>query len=173
MSPRSLQRRWVEVPIGAALIVLAPALAALVAHSVLLFPSLGPTALMQVHAPDHRTARPYNIVVGHGVGLLSGFLFAWIFGLAHAPSVFEVHAVSPERAWAAVLAIGLAAILEVVLRAAHPPGAATTLLASLGSFKPTLAQTVQVAVGVLIVAIVGEVVRRARLREVGRSTELP
>jgi hypothetical protein len=104
------------------------------------------------------------VLVGHAAGLGSAFLFLWLFGLAHAPSVFEVHAVSPSRVRASVLAIALAAALEVVFDAAHPPAASTTLLASLGSFKPTWAQTAQVAVGVVIVTIVGECVRRYRLR---------
>jgi hypothetical protein len=165
----STTRRLVEIPIGAGLTTLAPGLAALAAHSVLLFPSLGPTALMQAHAPQHESSHPYNVVVGHAVGLGSAFLFVWLFGLAHAPSVFEVHAVWASRVWATVLAIMLAALLEVALKAAHPPAASTTLLASLGSFKPTWGQTAQVAIGVAIVAIVGEGVRRYRIRDEQRA----
>jgi CBS-domain-containing membrane protein len=124
---------------------------------------------MQAHAPEHRTARPYNIIVGHCVGLCSGFFFVWIFGLTNAPSVFQAQAVTASRVWATVLAIFVAAMLEVLLRAAHPPGAATTLLASLGSFKPTWNQAGHIAVGVIIVTAVGEVVRQYRLH--GRAEE--
>lgn len=163
--PNSRLRSSVEVPICAAIPILASGVAALAAHSVLLFPSLAPTALTQAHSPEHRSARPYNVVFGHALGLGSAFLAVWLFGLAHAPSVFELHMVSPARVWATTVAILLATLLEILFEAAHPPAASTTLLASLGSLKPTWADTVHVAIGVAIVAIVGEAVRRYRLRE--------
>lgn len=166
----SRHRSVVEAPIAAGLTTLAPGVAALVAHSVLLFPSLGPTAVMQAHSPEHKSSRPYNVVVGHVLGLVSAFFFVWMLGLSHAPSVFDVHGVSGPRVTATVLAIALATALEVLLDATHPPAASTTLLASLGSFKPTWATTAQVVIGVVIVAIVGEFVRRRRLRERIRPT---
>lgn len=160
--------RLLEIPLGAALTTLAPGLAALAMHSVVLFPSLAPTALMQAHAPDHRTSRPYNVVVGHAIGLLSALLFVWLFGLARAPSVFQAGVVAPARVWATVLAIVFATCFELLLDAPHPPAAATTLLVSLGSFRPTWADAGHIALGVLIVAVVGEGVRRFRLREMVR-----
>jgi hypothetical protein len=45
----------------------------------------------------------------------------------------------------------------------HPPAAATTLLFTLGAFPPTWAGLGTVATGVLIVAALGESLRRARL----------
>ena len=45
----------------------------------------------------------------------------------------------------------------------HPPAAATALLVALGGFKPTVRDTLTVIIGVLIVAKIGEVVRRVRL----------
>jgi hypothetical protein len=166
----SLLRRSIEIPVGSALTTLAPGLAALATHTVLLFPSLGPTALMQAHARDHKTARPYNVIVGHALGLASGFLFVGLFGLKDSPSVFELHAVSAARVSASIAALALAALFEVLLDAAHPPAASTTLLASLGSFKPTWSQTAQVAFGVLIVAVIAEGVRRYRSGEMRTLT---
>lgn len=162
--PLPLRKRLPQIALGAGLVILVPGLAALATGQVLLFPSLGPSALMQAHAPDHATARPYNVLVGHAVGLAAAFLFVALFGLSHAPSVFEIKRVTAARVIATALALTLAAALEVLLDAAHPPAASTTLLASLGSFKPTWPDTLDVAIGVVLVTIAGEALRRYRLR---------
>jgi CBS-domain-containing membrane protein len=65
---------------------------------------------------------------------------------------------------AAVLAVMLAMALELIMRASHPPAAATTLLVALGSCRPTVRDTVALVVGVLLLAAVGEALRRLRLR---------
>jgi CBS-domain-containing membrane protein len=104
------------------------------------------------------------------VGLGSAFVGVVLFGIAYAPSIFEVKHLSWERVGASVLAVALAAALELLLRASHPPAVSTTLLASLGSFHPTVRDTVSVAVGVLIVAVVGELFRRLRA---GRTSSPP
>jgi len=44
----------------------------------LIFASLGPTAYELVEQPQIRSARPYNIVVGHLVGLGAGFLALYL-----------------------------------------------------------------------------------------------
>jgi CBS-domain-containing membrane protein len=71
--------------------------------------------------------------------------------------------------WAAVLAVALNMLGGLLLRASHPPAAATTLLVALGGFKTTVHDAVTVIVGVLIVAIVGEVLRRIRLGQTSLS----
>jgi hypothetical protein len=63
-----------------------------------------------------------------------------------------------------VLAIALNMLFGIVLKASHPPAAATTLLVSLGGFKPTIADVTHVAIGVLIVAIAGEFLRQLRVK---------
>lgn len=96
------------------------------------------------------------------VGLGSAFLAVILFGIAHAPSIFEAKHLSWEPVAASVPAVALAAALELLLRASHPPAVSTTLLVSLGSFHPTVRDTVSVVAGVLIVAVVGELFRRLR-----------
>ncbi|MBI3803108.1 MAG: HPP family protein [Nitrospirae bacterium] len=64
---------------------------------------------------------------------------------------------------AAVLATGLMLLGVLLLRASHPPAAATTLLVALGGFKVSLHTLTVVVSGVLIVALVGEGLRRLRL----------
>lgn len=152
----------VWTPLITALIVLVPGVVAVGTGRILLFPSLGPSALMQAHSPEHPSSRFYNVVVSHLLGLGSAFLAVSLFSIAHEPSVFEVGSLSWERVAASVVAILIAATLELVLRASHPPAASTTLLASLGSFHPTPWDTAAVALGVLLVAVTGELFRRLR-----------
>ena len=141
-----------------------PGIVALLTGQLLLFPSLGPTAVMLSYEPEHRSARIYNVIVSHIGGLLSDFAAVWLFGLAHTPSIFHVRVLSVPRVAAAVLAILLAVLLELALDAAHPPATATTLLAALGSFRPTWHDGLAVTAGVLIVAMAGELGRYAQRR---------
>ncbi len=101
------------------------------------------------------SARPYNALVGHAVGLCSAILLVVALGLSATPSVFEAHTVSGARVAAAVLALALASLLELLLRAQHPPGAATTLLVALGSFHPNWHDAAVVLGGVLAVTAAG------------------
>ena len=49
-----------------------------------------------------------------------------------------------------------------LLKASHPPAAATMLLVALGGFKPTWHTAATIVVGVLILATLGEGVRYLR-----------
>lgn len=151
-------------PLVAGLVTLVPGLVGLATGQILLFPSLGPTAVIQAHDPEQPSARFYNVLASHLGGLASAYLAVTLLGIAHAPSVFEARQLSVARVVAAALAIILAIGVEKLLRAYHPPAASTTLLAALGSFKPTLQDALSVVIGVLIVAGVGEGFRRLRLR---------
>ncbi len=153
---------WAPLAVG--LIVLVPGLVGLATGRVLLFPSLGPSAVLQAHSPAHPSSRPWNVVASHVLGLLAGFAVVLVLGLAEAPSVFEARTLSVARVAAAVLAVTLAMALELLARASHPPAASTTLLVALGSFKPTVRDAVAVVTGVLLVAAAGEALRRLRLR---------
>jgi CBS-domain-containing membrane protein len=152
--------RILRRPLVAALITMVPGLIGWALGQVLLFPSLGPTALMQVHIPEHASSRPYNVIVSHTIGILAGFVSVDLFGLAAAPSVFATHTLPLTRVLAVALAILVGTAAEVALRAQHPPAAATTLLAALGSFRPTFREFITVLAGVLLVACAGEFAKR-------------
>jgi hypothetical protein len=156
----------VWAPLGAGGLILIVGLIGLLAGQPWLFPSLGPTAFLQVETPEQRTARFYNVVVGHLLGLGAGLLAVTLLGAGDAPAVLLTKELIPVRVWAAVLAVVLNMLGGLLLRASHPPAAATTLLVALGGFKPTVHDTLTVIIGVLIVAIIGEGLRRVRLGKV-------
>lgn len=151
-------------PLVTMVVALVPGIVGLLTGRLLLFPSLGPSAVMQAHLPRHGSSRAYNLIVGHLAGLVAGDVCVVVLGLASKPSVFELHVLSPARVAAAALALLLATTVEVLLRARHPPAAATTLLVALGSFKPTWRDTASVLIGVFLIAMVGELIRRSRVR---------
>jgi len=150
-------------PIAASLVLLAPGLLALLTGRLLLFPSLAPSAVLQSHRPDDPSSRPYHVIVSHLVGMGAAMLVVWLLGLSRAPSVFQLHHVGAARVAAAVLAIALGTLLELLLRASHAPAASTTLLVALGSFPPTWSSAGLIAGGVLATAATGEVARRLRM----------
>lgn len=154
----------VWAPVIAAFLMLIVGLLGLAFRQPWLFPSLGPTAFLQAEQPEQPTARFYNTVAGHLHGLVAGVLAVLILGASTAPPVLSTGELTPVRVWAAVLAVVLNMLFGFVLKASHPPAAATTLLVALGGFKPTWQDAATIMIGVLIVAIVGEALRRFRLK---------
>ena len=148
---------WVPLASGVAIGV--AGLIALLTHHLILFASLGPTSVMIAQQPLLASTKPYNSIVGHMIGLGAGFFAVWVLGIAAQPSVFIAHMVSGPRVCAALLAIAIATGLEILLKAQHPPGAATTLLAALGSFRLDWTDTWEVLVGVVAVTITGELLQ--------------
>jgi CBS domain-containing membrane protein len=116
---------------GCAVVIAVCGLAAHLAKQPMLFPSLGPSALLFFEKPTAPESSPYNAVVGHLVGILAGVAAIALFGLLDAPSVLEA-GVTLARVGAATLSVALVALLLPPLRASHPPAGATTLLVSLG-----------------------------------------
>jgi CBS domain-containing membrane protein len=132
------------------------------ARMPLLFASLGPTAYELVEKPSSKSARMYNIVLGHYIGLAAGFFSLWVLSAWAAPKVASAGLVSSPRLWAVVLSAALTAALTILLKATQPAALSTTLLVSLGSMQ-TARDAVAVIIGVLIIVIVGEPVRRLSL----------
>ncbi len=129
----------------------------------LIFASLGPTAYELVEQPQLRSARAYNIIVGHLIGLGAGFLAVYLLNAWAAPNVISAGFVSVERLWAAAIAATLTTLVTLLVKAGQPAALATTLLVSLGSMQ-TRRDAIAIVVGVLIMAAIGEPLRRFRLR---------
>lgn len=96
-----------------------------------IFPSLGPTAFLLFYAPMAAPASPKNTICGHLIGAVAGWLSLAIFGLTSAPPALVAGVIWP-RIGAAALSVALTSGAMVLLRVAHPPAGATTLLFSLG-----------------------------------------
>jgi hypothetical protein len=133
------------------------------AKQPLIFASLGPTAYELVEQPQLKSARPYNIIVGHLIGLGAGFLAVYLLNAWAAPNVILAGEVSPSRLWAVALAAAFTTLFTLILKASQPAALATTLLVALGSMQ-TQRDALAIIAGVLIITAVGEPIRRFRLK---------
>jgi CBS-domain-containing membrane protein len=125
----------------------------------LLFPSLGATAFLFFETPMAEVASPRNAIIGHGVAIVAAVIALAAFGLLDAPSAYQ-DGVDPARVGAVALAVALTGGALRLLRAAHPPAGATTIIVSSGLLaQPD--QLVAVVVGVLIVTVAGVGLNRA------------
>ena len=83
---------------GCAVAIAVCGLAAHLARQPMLFPSLGPSALLFFEQPTAPEASPYNALVGHLVRIVAGVTAIAIFGLLHTPSVLESGSPQPGSA---------------------------------------------------------------------------
>jgi CBS domain-containing membrane protein len=124
----------------------------------LLFPSLGATAFLIFETPMAEVGSPRNTIIGHAVGLAAGVFSLAVFKLLNAPSVY-VSGMTPARIGAVALAVALTGGALRVLRSAHPPAGATTIIVASGLLaKPH--QLVDVLVGVVLLTIAGWILNR-------------
>jgi hypothetical protein len=79
---------WIWAPLTAAFTTLLIGFVALLAGQPWLFPSLGPSIFLHVHKPDNPSAKPYNTLVGQGVGVAAGALAILMTGASQAPPSF-------------------------------------------------------------------------------------
>ncbi len=124
----------------------------------LVAPSLGPTAFLVFNRSHSSVARPRNIVLGHLIGAVSGYLALIAFGLQDAPSVVD-GGISSSRIGAAALSIALTSAVMILSRTEHGPAGATTLIVSLG-FMATLGALSLLMAGVVFLAALGVLIDR-------------
>jgi CBS domain-containing membrane protein len=125
----------------------------------LLFPSLGATAFLIFETPMAEVGTPRNTVIGHAVGILAAALSLAVFGLLDEQSAFE-EGVTLARVGAVALSVAITGGVLRLVRAAHPPAGATTIIVSSGLLADG-DQMLAVAVGVLIVTAAGWALNRA------------
>lgn len=114
-------------------------------HTPDIFPSLGPTAFLFFFTPSSPTASPRHAIYGHAIGIACGYLALLLFGLTHAPPATQT--IGFHRLFAASLSLALTGALMILLKAAHPPAGATTLIISLGIVtRPFYLLVIEVAV---------------------------
>jgi CBS domain-containing membrane protein len=152
-----LYSRWrnrgnaIYTGIGSLLAMLLAGGVAWAADEPLLFPSLGATAFLFFETPMAEVSSPRNTVIGHYVGAAVAFFWLYVFGLLDQPTAIEV-GFTTERWLAVALSLGCTGLLLRLLRAAHPPAGATTVIVALGLLD-TPEQMAVLALGVLLVAI--------------------
>lgn len=145
--------------VGSLLAIGLSGLWAYIVKQPLVFPSLGATAFLIFETPMAEVGSPRNTIIGHSVGIAAGVFSLAIFGLLHAPSVY-VAGITLDRVFAIALAVALTGGILRVLRAAHPPAGATTIIVASGLLaKPQ--QWLDIFVGVLLLTIAGWLLNRA------------
>jgi len=107
-------------------------------------------------------------VLGHLLGLGAGFAGVFLFNAFNDPVTLMDKQLTWARLGAAVMALALTLLLNMLFKAQHPPAGATTLLTALGSIK-TPQDATSLMIGVLIIAVAGEIVRKMRT---SRATQL-
>jgi hypothetical protein len=127
----------------------------------MIFASLGPTAYELIEMPHRRSAGPYSLVVGHLAGVGAGFFSLWVTRAWWAPAVSGA-GVPLDRVSCVVVASMLTVVLNLLLKASQPAAISTTLLIASGLLqKPHDAAVIMGSV--LLMALVGEPLRRLRL----------
>lgn len=123
---------------------------AMVSHTPFVFPSLGPTAILLFYTPLSPTASPRHTIYGHAIGILCGYGSLLLMGLRHAPPA-TIAGVDSSRILAAALSLASTSAVMILLKAAHPPAGATTLIISLGIVtKPSYLIIIEIAVVLLV-----------------------
>jgi len=160
---------WVWAPICEGSIVLVVCAVGFLTRNALIFSSLGATGFEQIEKSRTPSARPYNVVVGHFAGIAAGFAAVSMLRVWHDPAVLSTHQLTAGRMWAAVLAVVFTVSVNQMLKATQPAACSTTLLVALGSFS-NWHQAGLLMGGVITIAVVGEPLRRLRIRKTAAST---
>ena len=156
------RRDLLIAPLCEAALLFVAALIGWAMHKPLIFASLGPTAYELVETPERKSARPYNVAVGHLVAVVAGFLALWATDARRTPA-FSSGTIHWQRIWAVVMAASLTVVVTLLIKARQPAALSTTLLVALGSMQ-TWQDGFYLMGGVLIILFCGEPVRRWRLR---------
>lgn len=119
-------------------------LAAYLTKQPLLFPSLGPAALLFFERPMYQGSSPRNTLIGHLAAALIGALCLVVFGLLDDQSIL-VEGITPLRFVAAALSLALTGAV---------------LLVSLGLLK-TPGQMAMIVVGVVLLIVAAWTINRA------------
>jgi CBS-domain-containing membrane protein len=123
---------------------------AMISHTPFVFPSLGPTAFLLFFSPTSPTASPRHTLYGHAIGILCGYAALLVTGLESAPPTI-IAGVDSARVLAAALSLASTGALMILLKCAHPPAGATTLIIALGIVtRPFYLVIIEVAVAILV-----------------------
>lgn len=156
-------------PLGEGVLILIAGIAGWLVHQPMIFASLGPTAYELIETPHRRSAEPYSLVVGHLVGVGAGFLSLGVTRAWRAPAVSGA-GVPLDRVVCAALAATLTVLVNLLIKASQPAATATALLIAAGLLQRPVDAAVMMG-AVLLMALVGEPLRRLRLSTPGLKQE--
>ena len=135
---------------------------AMLTKSPFIFPPLGSSAFLFFLSPLAPAATPRNAILGHAIGLISGYSALLAFGLQNAPPNLQA-GIIPSRILAAAFSLALAGAVMVLMQSPHPPAAATALIVSLGLItRPSQLVVLEAAVIILVLQAIA-INRFARL----------
>ena len=135
------------------------------AQEPFLAPSLGSAVFTQLLHPNEKSAMPHAILVGQILGAASGFAGVFMAGAMVAPPFMGSHPLDWVRVPAIVIAGMLAAALQLVTGALTPAGGATALVVALGGESANWHGVVHLAVGLVLVTVLGEAARKVIVRQ--------
>ncbi|MES9875216.1 MAG: HPP family protein [Candidatus Sedimenticola sp. 6PFRAG7] len=126
--------------------------AAFLAKLPLLFPPLGPSAFILFRTPLSRAAAPRSVFLAHNMAMVIGIVMLNLFAFLYPEA--DLHgsdALNWPRIFALSLAMGFTSLGMIMFNCAHPPAAATTLIAAMGYFStPLQIAALPVAVALLL-----------------------
>jgi CBS-domain-containing membrane protein len=122
-------------------------------------------------SPALHRSKIYNIIGGHSIGLMLGFAVLFLLNAYNDPTLFGDHTLTLGRVLASAIAVGLTIGVAYFARASHPPAGATALLVALGGIG-TIQDVTHFAIGLVLLAIVAEALRRVRLGSMPTITSL-
>jgi CBS domain-containing membrane protein len=125
----------------------------------LVFPSLGATAFLFFETPMAEVASVRNTVIGHTVGTLVAFFWLEVFGLVGEPSAIAT-GFTADRVACVALSLAFTGGILRLLRAAHPPAGATTVIVSIGLLT-TVEECAILLSGVLLLSTAAWCLNRA------------
>jgi CBS domain-containing membrane protein len=125
----------------------------------LVFPSLGATAFLFFETPMAEVASIRNTVIGHTVGTVVAFFWLSVFGLVGDPSAIAT-SFSADRVACIALSLACTGGFLRLLRAAHPPAGATTVIVSIGLLT-TVSQLGILLAGVVLLSAAAWALNRA------------
>src|SRR3954451_22452135 len=134
---RWLYERWgnrgnaLYTALGSLLTIGLSGLVAWAVDEPLVFPSLGATAFLFFETPMAEVASVRNTVIGHTVGTLVEFFWMNVFCFVGDPSAI-VTGFDAKRVACVALSLCFTGGILRLLRAAHPPAGATTVIVSVG-----------------------------------------
>ena len=161
---RRLYERWgnrgnaIYTTLGSLLAISVSGGAAIASGEPLVFPSLGATAFLIFETPTAEVGTPRNTIIGHAVAVGVAALALALFGLYGEPSAFE-GGLDAARAGAIAMSVAFTGGLLRLLRSAHPPAGATTIIVSSGLLD-TASQMLAVGAGVLVLTAAGWALNR-------------